>query len=119
MTRGIVAALALSLTAACTPAQRAGIPVVSQIDAVGMALSDVLGWCDSHGADKGGLAEALRALQREDYSTAAAQTAVLMRDVGEREHVPRDVVAMLRLVEGALAAQAIQDGMRALSGGGE
>lgn len=101
---------------ACTPAQRAGLPVLSQLDAVGMGLSQVLGYCEDHKADAAQIAAAYDALERKKHQEAVSIAAVLLRTIGEREQVDREVVALLKLAEGALAAQAIQDGMRALSG---
>lgn len=106
------------LLGACTPADRAGVPVLSTVDAIGRGVSKVLGWCDAAGADETTLARAVEAYEKRNYQDAVALAADMVRNLREAgADVPEDTELMLRLVEGAMAAQAIQDGMRALSGG--
>ena len=99
----------------CTPAERAGMPVVSTVDAVGKGLASVMHWCDDAGADPRAVLLAQEALERGHIHQAAAWSAIMLRELAKSEAVPEDVVVTLRLVEGALAAQAVADGMRALS----
>ena len=119
MSRLFALLCALLFVAACTPSQRAGIPVVSTVDAIGMGVSRVLGWCEEHDVPPSSIDAAREAAQRGDYAAAAAIAEDMLRDAGREEAVPADVVATLRLVQGALAAQAIDDAMSALSAKGE
>lgn len=113
-----VRVLALALMVACTPADRAGIPVLSQVDAIGMGVSRVLGWCEANGADAERTERARQAVAERDYRAAVALAADVVRELrAAGQPVPEETEVMLRLAEGAMAAQAIQDGMRALSGG--
>jgi hypothetical protein len=109
--------LAASLAACrCSPAERAGVPILSQVDAIGIGLSRVLGWCEGHRVDGPTLERARRAAADKDYGQALALTADLVaaaRAAGDP--VPEDVEVTLRLAEGAVAAHAVEVGMRALS----
>lgn len=114
---GPIAGAGLLLLVACTPAQRALVPILSQVDAIGMGVSQVMGWCDKAGADRATLARAQQAVKDRDYAQAivlASEMAAELRRHGEP--IPDEAFVTLKLAEGALAAQAIQDGMRALSG---
>ena len=101
---------------ACTPAERAGIPVLSTIDAIGMGVSRVAGWCEDRGIEPETVASAKRLADTKDYTGALA----LLNDLVTKaraagDPIPADVEMTLRLAEGAMAAEAVQEGMRALS----
>jgi hypothetical protein len=107
--------LCLALTG-CTPKQRAGIPVLSTVDAVGMGLADVMGWCEDAGANATTLARAQQAYSDKDYRQAVAlltDVATSLRKNGA--DLPDSAFAVLKMAEGALAADAIEQGMRAIS----
>lgn len=111
----LVSLVAALLLGGCNPA--AFVPVLSTVDAVGRGLSRVLGWCDDHGVDAAKLAEAKKVAESKDYQQALVMAVELVSKArAAGEPVPEDIEVMLRLAEGAMAAQAIQDGMRALSG---
>lgn len=114
---GTLVSLVLLVSAlGCTPAQRAGVPVLSAIDAVGRGVSQVMGWCEDAGADRSTLARAQTAIEERDYAEALALSSEMVTRLREAgASVPEEVEVTLRLAEGALAAGAIQDGMRALS----
>ena len=100
----------------CTPAERAGIPVLSQVDAIGMGVAQIVGWCEKRGVEPETVASALKAAQKRDYRTALALLGdVVARSRAAGDPIPAEVEMTLRLAEGAVAAQAIEDGMRAVS----
>jgi hypothetical protein len=99
----------------CTPAERAGVPVLSTIDAVGKGVAHVLGWCEENGAD---VEAARKAAADRDYVKAIELAKLVVAGLREAgQPIPEDTEVLLRLAEGAAAAEAIQSGMRALSGG--
>jgi hypothetical protein len=101
----------------CTPAARAGIPVLSTIDAIGMGISQIAGWCNDRGIEPETVTSALKAAQEKDYRTALALLGdAVARSRAAGDPIPADVEMTLRLAEGAVAATAIEQGMRALSG---
>ncbi len=113
--------LIAALSVACTPAERArlGVPVISQIDAIGSTLAQAVGWCEDHGADRAAVDDARKAIQEKDLGAAIERIHVILQKSAESgEKIPVEVVALVETARGALAAQAIQDGMRALSTGG-
>lgn len=113
----VVAAVAFLCAVGCTPAERAGVPVLSTIDAVGRGVSKVLGWCDDAGADEKTLARAIAAYEQKNYREAVVLAAEMVKNLrAAGAEVPEETELMLRLVEGAMAAQAIDDAMSALSG---
>ena len=109
-------ALVVVVCIACTPAERAGVPILSTVDAIGVAASRVLGWCGEHEADAGKLLRARQAVKDRDYQVAFQLAGELVQELRDRgEPVPEETEAMLRLAQGAMAAQAIEGAMRALS----
>lgn len=95
-----------------------GAPVLSTVDAVGRGVSNVLGWCEKAGADETTLARAHRAFEDRDYRAAVALASKMVTNLRESgAAVPEETEVMLRLAEGALAAQAIDAGMSAISDG--
>lgn len=114
---GLVVLVALLLFC-CTPAERAklNVPVVSTIDAVGMQVAQVLGWCQAHGVDGQTLLDAKRAADEKDFGTALDLSRKILSKTAEAgEPVPKELVGIITTAEGALAAEGVQDGMRALS----
>ncbi len=112
-----VATAALLLLVGCTPAQRSMVPILSTVDAIGMGLSRAMGWCEAAGADKTTLARARKAYEDQDYATATMLVSEIAAELRRNgADVPDDAFVTLKLAEGALAAQSIQDGLRALSG---
>ena len=107
----------MAVAPACTPAQRAGLPVLSTVDAMGVQLAQVLGWCERNDVDEAVLASAKRAAQQGDFGEAIDLAFVLLHAAGLEQEVPREVVAMAELIRAAAAAESIQNGMRAVSGG--
>lgn len=106
-------------TSSCTPAQRAAlhVPALSQIDSIGMTVARVAGWCEDAGAD---VSDARKALDEKDpYRAIEAlrKSFALLATAGHP--VPPEVVAAVNVAEGALAAQAVAEGMRALSRDGD
>ncbi len=94
-----------------------GIPVLSTVDAIGRGVAHVVGWCEERGVEPATVASAKQAVADRDYRLALdliSRAVTASRKAGDP--IPEDVEVTLRLAEGALAAQAIQDGMRALSG---
>lgn len=105
-------ALPLALGAeGCTPA------ALSAADLVGRSAARVLGWCENTpGANTSRLAQAKKAIEDEDLLTAAALLHQAVNELRERGKEPPADVAGSQMLLGALAAEAIQNGMRALSG---
>ena len=95
---------------------RSGVPVLSTIDAVGRGVSQVLGWCEERGIDPVAVAAAKQAVVDRDYGTALELAkALVQKSRSAGDPIPEETEVVLRLTEGALAAQAVQEGMRALS----
>lgn len=112
----IVSLIFALMLVGCTPAARKGIPVLSTVDAVGMGIADVMGWCEDAGANATTLARAQRAYADKDYRQAVAlltDVATSLRKQGA--DLPDSAFAVLKMAEGALAADAIQNGLRAIS----
>jgi|GEM_PF-6219371 len=109
-----------TVTSACTPAQRAQvIPVLSQVDAIGSTVAQAIAWCEDHGAEPADVLEALKAVSEKDPGTAAVVAhRILSKMSAKGVPIPPEIVALVQTAEGALAAQAIQDGMTRLSTGG-
>lgn len=100
----------------CTPAARAGIPVLSTVDAIGMGVAQVAGWCEDRGVEPETVASAKRLADSKDYQGALALLAdVVSKARAAGDPVPADVEVTLRLAEGAAAAYAVEQGMRAIS----
>jgi hypothetical protein len=113
------AALVCLCAVSCTPAERAALPVLSTIDAVGIEVSHVLGWCSEHDLSPDTIAQAQKAVSQKDYSAAVELTYELLQAASKAgDPVPKELVAALEVTRGALAAEAIQAGMSALSTGG-
>jgi len=111
-------ALALTLAAValgCTPSQRSAIPVLSTVDAVGKGISKLLGWCEEHDVSIEDVLKAKKALDEKNYVEAAALATELVEKIGKNEDVPEEIALLAGLVRGAAAAQAIGEGMRAIS----
>lgn len=105
----------VALVPACS-ARLNGVPVLSTIDAVGRGVSHVLGWCEERGIDPGTVQTAKQAVVDRDYGTALEIAKTLVqKSRAAGDPIPEQTEVLLRLAEGALAAQAVQDGMRALS----
>jgi hypothetical protein len=100
----------------CSPAQLAGVPALTTLDAIGRGVSVVLQWCQARGIQPETIASAQKAIAEKDYPYALdllGRVVTASRAAGDP--IPESVEVTLRLAEGAVAAQAIQDGMRALS----
>lgn len=109
----------LLFTAVCTPAERAklGVPILTQADAIAMTLAQAAGWCESHGADQAAVADAKKAIDEKDLARAVEVIrAILQKSAASGEKIPPEVVGFVDTAAGALAAEAVQNGMRALSG---
>lgn len=115
--RRLLATLALIPFAfACMPAERAGIPVLSQVDSIGIATAHVLGWCNEHGIDADTAARATKAIHEQDYKTAVPILAQVVDASIKAGDIPdKDVQAFIRLAEQIVAVEAMQDAMRAVS----
>jgi len=112
---GLVAGY-LGLVMACTPAQRASIPIVRDVDAVGITVAHVLGWCEDHGAPPDVLDQARAALNDKHTGEAielAYQALKVAADHGE--NVPRELVAIVETARKAAQADAVAAGLRVLS----
>lgn len=118
----VVTAL-VSLTG-CTPAEFqeakavvvAEVPVLAQVDAIGRVIAQAVGWCEVHGATPDTVVEAKKAIADKDLPTAVdVVRKMLIASAKAGVPVPADVVALVETAEGAMAAEGIQDGMRALS----
>jgi hypothetical protein len=93
-----------------------GVPALTVIDAVGRGLSQVLGWCEKRGIDPTTVRDAEQAVAEKDYGRAVELAASLVeKSRAAGDPVPEDVEVVLRLAEGAIAAQAVQEGMSAIS----
>lgn len=102
----------------CTPAERRalGVPVLSQIDAIGSTLAQAVGWCEDHGATPETVLTARKAIADKDPGAAVdVVRAMLEASAKAGEPIPPEVVALVQTAEGAIAAESIQNGMRALS----
>lgn len=105
-------------SSACTPAERAafGVPVLSQVDAIGATIAEAVGWCADHGATPDNVLEARKAIADKDPGAAVDVVRKMLEASAKAgEPVPPEVVALVQTAEGALAAQAIQEGMSAVS----
>jgi hypothetical protein len=101
----------------CTPAQRAlMVPSMSKIDAIGIAVSHAVGWCEAHGADATAVSTARKALVDRDPGTAISVIRKMLEATAAAgEPVPPELVATVELAEGLLAAKALQEGMQAIT----
>jgi hypothetical protein len=111
---------ALLIAPGCSPAERAGIPIISQIDAVGMKAAQLLGWCESHGGDAVAVKRAADALADEDYITAIEETTRIVEALRRAgKPIPSEIEIGLRLAQGTLeglkTAQALENASRALA----
>jgi hypothetical protein len=104
------------VTAACTPAQRAGFPVLSTVDAIGSGVAHVLGWCEDNELPPEAIAAAVKALTEKQYLAALAAVEPALTQAIRRGEVPTEVQASYQLARGMAAAYAVEQGMRALSG---
>lgn len=103
------------LLSGCTPTQRS-LPVLSQVDAIGATLAQAVGWCADHGATPENVLQAHKAIADKDPGAAVDVVRKMLEASAKAgEPVPPEVVALVQTAEGALAAQAIQDGMQAVS----
>lgn len=96
---------------ACTPAARAalGIPVVSQIDSVGMAVAHVMQWCQANGVDSSLVDEAQKAIDDRDVYAADQVVRKMLAALAAAGHpVPPEMVAVLQTAEQAAAAQGVE-----------
>lgn len=102
----------------CGSLPQAAVPALSMVDAIGRGVAHAVGWCDARGIEPVSVESARQALVEKDYGTALDLAARMISNARAKgDPIPEQVEVELRLAEGALAAQAIQDGMRALSGG--
>jgi hypothetical protein len=109
LTFALAAIFSASLTS-CTPS------ALSAADLVGRSAARVLGWCENTpGANSSRLAQAKKAIEDEDLLTAAALLHQAVNELRESGKEPPADVAGSQMLLGALAAEAIQNGMRALS----
>jgi hypothetical protein len=112
-----IAAIVLQCTS-CTPAQREKlvVPTLTQVDAIGWTLMQALAWCEAHGVDAKSIAAAKEAIERKDLGQGIELIRKALEKTAESgEPVPPEVVALVQTAEGAIAAEAVQDGMRAIS----
>lgn len=112
----LVPLLLLGSVTSCTPAQRAGLPVLSTVDAIGIQVAHAMQWCDDHGVDQDLVQKVKHAADAKDFPTTIA----LLRkgfEVAAKngQAVPAEIVATVDVLEQALAAQAVGEAMRALS----
>lgn len=106
--------LALALPACGSAAT--GVGVLSAVDAIGRGVAHVAGWCDERGIEPETVRTVYKAIDERDWRLALTEATRLVSAARARgDQVPEDVEVTLRLAEGAVAAQAIQDGMRAVS----
>lgn len=116
----LIALAALSPVIFCTPAQRAKltVPTLSQIDAIGSTIAQAVEWARDHGVDDELALQALQAISDKDPRQALDITRKMLEALAAKgEPVPPGIVALVQTAEGALAAESIQNGMRALSAG--
>ena len=102
----------------CTPAQREklAVPTLSLIDALGSTIDQAAEWARDHGADEQLVLETLQAVSDKDPRRAVTIVRKLLEALAAKgEPIPPQVVALVQTTEYALAAEAIQDAMRALS----
>jgi hypothetical protein len=106
-----IAAAAILILPSCTPA------MLSAADLIGRSAARVLGWCENApGAEPSRLAQARKAVDEKDYITAAMLLHQAVNDLRAAGTEPPPDIAGSQMLLGALAAEAIQNGMRALSG---
>lgn len=97
--------LALSL-AACSAFQAPNtVPVMEKYDATQLALEQVLDWAREHRGETQTILELSSALNAKDYITALEDARKLMVEAASAgDQPPREVIALVTLVEQALAA---------------
>lgn len=114
-TKSLILLAALASLSGCA-ALKTGVPMLSQADAIGRGLAHVVGWCDDRGIQPSTVAMAKQAIDERDYALAfELATRIVTASRAAGDPIPEQVEVTLRLAEGALAAQAIQDAARALS----
>lgn len=102
----------------CTPAwrQALAVPVVSQADAIAMTLERAVDWAADHGVDAEAIQDARHVIATKDLGTAVELAKKLLEASAKAgEQVPPELVALVDVAEGALAAESVEKGMRALA----
>lgn len=120
--RGVAGLIGLALlvplalgpgVAACSTLKDA-VPALTQADAVGRGVAHVLGWCDAQEPDA--VTAAKIAAARGDYAQALQiAEGIVTRSREAGVEVPESVEVTLRLAEGAVGAEAVQNAARALA----
>ncbi len=107
---------AVALFLGCTPADRAGLlPALSTVDAVGVKVAEVLGWCSDHDAEPAKVQAAVLAASRRDFSEVVALAQDMLAAAAARgEDVPPGVVASVEMTKALLAVQAVESFGRAV-----
>ena len=94
-----------------------GVPVLSALDAAGRGAAQVLGWCEDRGVDPSTVQQGYTAIKEEDYGTLYDVLRKAMAQARSKGHpVPEKTEILFELTQEALAAQGVEQGMRALSG---
>ena len=107
--------LLIALSALGCTGSNSAVPVLSTVDAIGKGVSKLLGWCEEHDVSIEDVLKAKKALDEGRYAEAATLAAKLVEAVGEHEDVPDEIALLAGLVKAAAAAQAIDEGMSAIS----
>jgi hypothetical protein len=88
---------------------------LTAIDVIGRSTAKVLGWCETNAAGDSRLAQARDAYEKKDFLAAAVILQQVVADVRALGKEPSDDIKQSERLLGALAAEGIQDGMRAVS----
>jgi hypothetical protein len=119
--RGIGKALglgALVLLVGCAglPPLPTTVPSLEALDAIGLTVQQAARWAQDHGASATNLEAVRAAFERRDPAAAVTVLRETFATIARNGYsVPPEMVALLDTAEGALAAQAVEAGMRALS----
>jgi hypothetical protein len=110
----LTAALAFLILTSCSAADQAR--VLTAADSMATATLHVLEWAKAHGIDAATVVEAAHAVAMKDYKTAVPLLAGIVDASIKAGDVPdQDVQAFILLAEQIVAAQALEDGTKAIS----
>ncbi len=111
MLRKLLAAALGLLLCTCSSLPEA----LTAIDVIGRSTAKVLGWCESNAAGDSRLAQARDAYEKKDFLAAAVLLQQIVADLRTTGKEPSEDVKQSERLLGALAAEGMQDGLRAIS----
>ena len=111
----LLSILALVFTSGCGTIH--GVPVLTALDAMGRGAAQVLGYCEDRGVDASTVKQGYDALAKEDYAALHdILEQVMVKARAQGDPIPEQTEVVFELTQQALAAHAIEQGMRAASG---